>query len=115
MEDYKKNEVYQNCVVKDSDYYLSQTKSYSFQELKDAVKNFCESSVRYNFHLDQMEKNYYKMKANNLSIEDKKACALALSYYTGYKDNSDRASRNANAIIRGENSYKKTEKCSDGA
>ncbi len=113
-DDYRKNEAYQNCVVKNSDYYLSQTKTHSLQELKDAVKNFCESSTRYYWHLNQMESNYENIKNNNISIDEKKAFALVLSYYTGFKENSDRTSSNTNAIIRGENSYEKTEKWSDG-
>ena len=61
-----------------------------------------------------MDLNYNKMKSPNLSKEDKKACALVLSYYTGYKGNSDRSSRNTNVLIRGQNSFSKTEKWYDG-
>ena len=61
-----------------------------------------------------MESNYENIKNNNISIDEKKAFALVLSYYTGFKENSDRTSSNTNAIIRGENSYEKTEKWSDG-
>ena len=117
-DDYRKNEAYQNCVVKDSDYYLSVTNNYSFDDLKKAVKHFCEQdksiSNRYEWHLKQMEKNYKHMKTNALSLDEKKGCALVLSYYTGCKLNSDRSSRNVNALIRGENSFNKTEKWSDG-
>ena len=39
--------------------------------------------------------NHYKnFETNRLSTEEKKACALAISYYTGDKDNSDRLSQN---------------------
>ena len=34
-----------------------------------------------------MEENYEKMKSTTLSTEEKKVCALVLSYYTGYKGN----------------------------
>ena len=44
----------------------------------------------------------------------KKVCALVLSYYTGYKDNSDRSSRNTNVLIRGTNVFSITNKWSDG-
>ena len=61
-----------------------------------------------------MALNYSKMKSERLSIDEKKACALVLSYYTGYKDNSDRSSRNTNVLIRGLNSFAVTNKWSDG-
>ena len=54
------------------------------------------------------------MKSNNLSTDEKKACALVLSYYTGKKDNSDRSSRNTNILIRGQNAFTKINKWNDG-
>lgn len=113
-EDYRQKNSYQNCIVKDSDYYLSQTKQHSFEDLKNAIKKFTSSSKEYNWHLTQMENNYKKVQVKNFTIEEKKGCALVLSYYTGFKDNSDRSSRNTNAVIRGMNSFKKTEKWYDG-
>ena len=117
-EDYRKKNSYQNCVVKNSDYYLSVTKNYSLDDLKKAVKHFCEQDKsienRYEWHLQKMDENYKHMKTNALTLDEKKGCALVLSYYTGYKLNSDRSSRNVNALIRGENSFQKTEKWSDG-
>ena len=113
-DDYKKNNAYQNCIVKNSDYYLSVTNKYSFSELMEAVEHFSADHKAYNWHLKQMNLNYEKMKSNDLTIDEKKACALALSYYTGFKDNSDRASRNTNVTIRGENSFNKVEKWYDG-
>jgi hypothetical protein len=113
-EDYRKKNSYQNCIVKDSDYYLSVTTQYSLGDLQKAVENFSQDNKAYQWHIDQMNQKYEKMTSKTLSNEEKKACTLALSYYTGYKDNSDRASRNTNACIRGSNSYKKTENWSDG-
>ena len=113
-EDYRRKNSYQNCIVKDSDYYLSVTTQYSLGDLERAVENFSNSITAYNWHIDQMNKKYEQMTSNTLSINDKKACTLVLSYYTGYKANSDRSSRNINACIRGDNSYKKTENWSDG-
>ena len=51
----------------------------------------------------------YKFKTDRLSIEEKKACALAISYYTGSKLNSDRLSQNTNAVLRSTNSKKLVE------
>jgi hypothetical protein len=45
---------------------------------------------------------------------EKKACALVLSYYTGYKDNSDRSSRNVSVLIRGLNCSDIVKKWNDG-
>ena len=70
---------------------------------KKAIKFFCHSDKDYNWHLSQMNNNYKKMKSNNLSIEEKKGCALVLSYYTGIKetkDNKDRNNRKTNVITR---------------
>ena len=61
-----------------------------------------------------MDLNYSKMKSERLTKDEKKACALVLSYYTGYKDNSDRSSRNTNVLIRGANAFSKLNKWSDG-
>jgi hypothetical protein len=61
-----------------------------------------------------MNEKYKEMKTNILSIEEKKGCALALSYYTGFKGNSDRSSRNTNVLIRGQNLFTKIEKWNDG-
>ena len=112
-EDYRNKEEYQNCIVKNSDFYRSVTTPFSLDDLKKAISNF-SSSKEYYWHINQMEKNYKKMKSERLSIDDKKACALALSYYTGFKDNSDRSSRNTNALIRGSNSVKITKRWNDG-
>ena len=57
-----------------------------------------------------MNDNYKKMKNERLSEDDKKACALVLSYYTGFKDNSDRSSRNVSILMRGLNSSEITKK-----
>jgi hypothetical protein len=62
-----------------------------------------------------MNEHYEKVKYEGLSTDEKKACALVLSYYTGYKENSDRSSRNTNVTIRGKNSFKDTEKWYDGS
>lgn len=112
-EDYKKKNSYQNAIVKDSDYYLSVSTPHSFSELKDCIKHFTTDKA-YAFHISQMNQHYEKITYSGLSTDDKKACALVLSYYTGHKENSDRSSRNTNVTIRGQNSFLKTEKWSDG-
>lgn len=112
-EDFRKDEAYDNCIVKNSDYYRSVQTYYSFQELINAIKNFT-SNKEFCWHIKQMEKNYTKMKSERLSTDEKKACALVLSYYTGYKDNSDRSSRNTNALIRSSNKITITKRWSDG-
>ena len=61
-----------------------------------------------------MNKNWKKMKNERLSENEKKACALVLSYYTGYKDNSDRSSRNVSVLIRGLNCSDIVKKWNDG-
>ena len=38
------------------------------------------------------------MKSERLSKDEKKAYALVLSYYTGFKGNSDRSSGNTNVL-----------------
>ena len=113
-DDYKSNNAYHNCIVKDSDYYVSLTKQYSFSELKDSVELFAANNSAFKWHLDQMDKNYLNFKSKEVTTEEKKGCALTLSYYTGFKENSDRTSTNTNAIIRGENSFNKNEKWYDG-
>ena len=117
-EDYRLKESYKNCIVKNSDYYLSGTTKYSLNDLKNAIKHFCEidksEDNKYSWHIEKMEENYEKMKSNTLSTEEKKGCALVLSYYTGYKVNSDRSSRNSNALIKGKNSYNNSEDWSNG-
>ena len=39
-EDYHKKNSYQNCIVKDSDYYLSVKANYNLNDLKQAIKIF---------------------------------------------------------------------------
>ena len=82
--------------------------------MKNSIKHFIEKEDEYEFYIKQMNLNYNKMKSTALSIEEKKGCALVLSYYTGYKGNSDRSSRNTNVLIRGQNSFSKTENWYDG-
>jgi len=113
-EDYRQKNSYQNCIIKDSDFYLSVKNKYSLEDLKSSIKNFTNSTNDYNWHINQMNSNYTKMKSSNLSTDEKKACALVLSYYTGAKDNSDRSSRNESVLIRGQNNFTKIEKWSDG-
>ena len=114
-ENYREKNSYHNCIAKDSDYYLSINNKYNFEDLKEAIKIFTEDdSTEYTWHINQMNQTYQKMKSDNLSTDEKKACALALSYYTGKKDNSDRSSRNVNALIRGENDFTKVNEWSDG-
>ena len=111
-EDYRNLDAYKNCIVKNSDYYRSVTQKYSLNDLECAIKKF--ESKNYYWHVEQMNKNYQKMKSEKLSIDEKKACALVLSYYTGFKDNSDRSSRNTNVLIRGLNSTSITKNWNDG-
>ena len=114
-EDYRTKNSYHNCIAKNSDFYLSVTKKYSLNDLKSSIRHFTkEDPNQYGWHIDKMNKNYNKIKSNLLSIEDKKACALALSYYTGFKDNSDRDNRNVNVLIRGENLLTKVNNWNDG-
>ena len=94
-ENYRSKNSYHNCIVKDSDFYLSVEQRYTLDDLKASLKHFTkESPDEYDWHIDKMNKYYKNMKSNNLSTDEKKACALVLSYYTGKKDNSDRSSRN---------------------
>ena len=114
-ENYRSKNSYHNCIVKDSDFYLSVEKRYTLDDLKASLKHFTkESPDEYDWHIDKMNKYYKNMKSNNLSTDEKKACALVLSYYTGKKDNSDRSSRNTNILIRGQNAFTKINKWNDG-
>ena len=113
-EDYRKKNAYHNCIAKGSDFYLSVKTKYTLNDLKNAIRNFTENDTEYPWHIAQMNEKYKEMKTNNLSIEEKKGCALALSYYTGFKGNSDRSSRNTNVLIRGQNLFTKIEKWNDG-
>ena len=114
-ENYRSKNSYHNCIVKDSDFYLSVEQRYTLDDLKASLKHFTkESPDEYDWHIDKMNKYYKNMKSNNLSTDEKKACALVLSYYTGKKDNSDRSSRNTNILIRGQNAFTKINKWNDG-
>ena len=113
-EDFRTKNSYQNSIVKNSDYYLTVKSNYNLNDLQNSIKHFVEKEKEYKFHIDQMNLNYNKIKSPTLSIEEKKACALVLSYYTGFKGNSDRSSRNTNGLIRGQNSFSKTENWYDG-
>lgn len=113
-EDYRQKNSYQNCIIKDSDFYLSVKNKYSLEDLKRSIQIFTNSTNDYYWHINQMNSNYTKMKSSNLSTDEKKACALVLSYYTGAKVNSDRSSRNESVLIRGQNNFTKIEKWSDG-
>ncbi len=118
-DDYREKEEYKNFMVKHSDYYQTVTRNYSFNELKESCLRFLipkgqkitiESKLEvepiYKQHLSKSESTYKHFLTNRLSIEEKKACALAISYYTGNKDNSNRCSQNTNAILRSSNSKK---------
>jgi hypothetical protein len=85
-EDYRNLPEYKNSIVKNSDYYRTVTTQYDLSDLKNAIKEFT-SSKQYNWHIEQMNENWEKMDNSRLSEEEKKACALVLSYYTGFKDN----------------------------
>ena len=113
-EDFNQKNLYHNCIKKDSDYYYSIEKNYSLDDLKKAIKTFIKDD-EFAWHLDIMEKKYKYMDTNNLSVEDKKACTLTLSYYTSTKENSDRIKRNTNVLIRGQNEFTQKENWSDGS
>ena len=113
-EDYRQKNSYQNCIAKDSDFYLSVKTKYSLNDLKNSIKSFISGNKDYKWHINQMNANYKKMNSSNLSIDEKKACALVLSYYTGAKEDSDRSSRNESVLIRGQNNFTKVENWSDG-
>ena len=112
-EDYRNLSEYKNSIVKNSDYYRIVASSYNLNDLENSISKFT-TSKQYYWHLDQMNKNWKKMKNERLSENEKKACALVLSYYTGYKDNSDRSSRNVSVLIRGLNCSDIVQKWNDG-
>ena len=112
-EDYRNLSEYKNSIVKNSDYYRIVASSYNLNDLENSISKFT-TSKQYYWHLDQMNKNWKKMKNERLSENEKKACALVLSYYTGYKDNSDRSSRNVSVLIRGLNCSDIVKKWNDG-
>ena len=99
--------------MKNSDYYRIVASSYNLNDLENSISKFT-TSKQYYWHLDQMNKNWKKMKNERLSENEKKACALVLSYYTGYKDNSDRSSRNVSVLMRGLNCSDIVRKWNDG-
>ena len=115
-DDYRDKEEYKNFMVQHSDYYQTVTTAYSLEDLKESVLRFLipkgqtevTASVMkaYENHISKSEKTYKDFETNRLSIDEKKACALAISYYTGDKDNSDRLSQNTNAVLRSGNSQK---------
>jgi len=112
-EDYRNLSEYKNSIVKNSDYYRIVASSYNLNDLENSISKFT-TSKQYYWHLEQMNKNWKKMKNERLSENEKKACALVLSYYTGYKDNSDRSSRNVSVLIRGLNCSDIVKKWNDG-
>ena len=115
-EDYRDKEEYHNFMVKHSDYYQTVTTPYTLEDVKESCLRFLipkgqteiTDSVRkaYEKHIAKSEKTYSDFKTDKLSTNEKKACALVLSYYTGDKDNSDRTSQNTNAVLRSTNSVK---------
>ena len=123
-DDYRDKEEYQNFMVQHSDYYQTVTTNYSFEDCKEAALRFLipkgetevtdEVMEAYEQHLAKCEETYREFTNNRLSIDEKKACALAISYYTGEKDNSDRVSQNTNAILRTKNSKKICEGWDEG-
>ena len=114
-EDFFSKNSYNNCFSKDSDYYLPLKSKYNLDDLKESIKILSKDDKReYEMYLNMMEKNYQQIKTDNLSIDDKKGCILALAYYTGNINNSKRINRNVNVLIRGENSFTKEEKWNDG-
>ena len=114
-EDYHQKNAYSNCIIKDSDFYLSVTNHYSLNDLQNAIIEFTKDDIeQYPWHINKMNEYYCNMKASNLSIEEKMGCALVLSYYTGYKSGSDRINRNVSVITRGLNEYTIVNRWSDG-
>ena len=123
-DDYRDKEEYANFMVKHSDYYQTVTNKYSLEDLKNACKRFLipkgetkiTNSVTNAFekHVKKSEETFKNFKTDKLSAEEKKACALAISYYTGEKDNSDRTSQNTNAVLRSSNSKKIVEGWGEG-
>ena len=115
-DDYRDKEEYKNFMVKHSDYYQTVTTPYTLEDVKESCLRFLipkgqteiTDSVKkaYEKHIAKSEKTYSDFKTDKLSTNEKKACALVLSYYTGDKDNSDRTSQNTNAVLRSTNSVK---------
>ena len=115
-DDYRDKEEYKNFMVQHSDYYQTVTKKFTLDELKESALRFLipkgkteitDAVIKeYQKHLKKSEDTYKFFTSDRLSIDEKKACALAISYYTGDKDNSDRLSQNTNAILRSSNSKK---------
>ena len=68
-EDYRNLDAYQNCVVKNSDYYRSVTTKYTLEDLKNAIKTFTNEKEYY-YHLEKMDLNYSKIESEILSIND---------------------------------------------
>ena len=103
-------------MVKHSDYYQTVTRNYTLAELEEACLRFLVPKgsteitnsviIKYNEHIKKSKETYQFFETNKLSTDEKKACALAISYYTGDKDNSDRVSQNTNAVLRSTNSEK---------
>jgi len=94
----KSENILKYCVwneIKKNDFLPNDSTKYSLEELKKSIEKLCPSKDIYDFHLSQMEKNYKKMKSKNLSKDDKKGCALSLSYYTGHRENNSNE-RNSN-------------------
>ena len=123
-DDYRDKEEYKNFMVKHSDYYQTVTTPYTLEDVKESCLRFLipkgqteiTDSVRkaYEKHIAKSEKTYSDFKTDKLSTNEKKACALAISYYTGDKDNSDRTSQNTNAVLRSTNSVKVVEGWNEG-
>ena len=106
---------YKNALSKDSDYYLPLQGKYNLDDLKESIKLLTkDNDSEYSTNLDSMDRNYQYMKTNNLTVDDKKACTLALSYITTNKENFERINGNINVLIRGENDFTKKEKWNDG-
>ena len=114
-EDFFSKNSYNKCFSKDSDYYLPLKTKYNLDDLKESIKILSKNDKReYDWYLNVMERNYQQIKTDNPSIDDKKGYILALAYYTGNINNSNRINRNVNVLIRGENSFTKEEKWNDG-
>ena len=113
-EDFHSKKSFKNCFSKDSDYYYPLKNKFSLDDLKESIKILLKDDREYDRYITIVEKNYEKIDAKDLSIDDKKGCCLALTYYTGNKTNSDRINRNVNVLIRGEDSITKEEKWNDG-
>ena len=56
-ENYRSKNSYHNCIVKDSDFYLSVEKKYTLDDLKASLSHFTrESPDEYDWHIDKMNK-----------------------------------------------------------